>query len=121
MHMKNSSLGCTNRWQAAKKRRTAVPASLFSAILRILTIGYIAGLILMTEQRARAYVDPGSGLLMLQMLGASVAGGLFFLRQRLRKLFRSGTKDSGNTPSVPGLTKGTAKGPAVSPRQPDEL
>jgi hypothetical protein len=101
------------------KRRIASPTALYSALLRILTLGYIAGLILMTEQRASAYVDPGSGLLLLQMLGASVAGGLFFLRQRLRKLFRSGARDSANTPGVPGAKEPADHVPYVSPRQPD--
>lgn len=41
---------------------------------------------MMTECQAKAYVDPGSGLLTLQMLGASVAGGFFFIRHKLKKL-----------------------------------
>lgn len=55
-------------------------------LVGILAIGQFAGMLLMTERPARAYVDPGSGLLALQMLGASVAGGLFFLRRKLWKL-----------------------------------
>ncbi len=120
--MKDSSLGSPNLWSLFKNPRVAGAHWLHSAILRILTIGSIAGLVLMTEQRARAYVDPGSGLLFLQMLGASVAGGLFFLRQRLRKLFRGGAKDTTSTPPVPGLTKEPDNGvSSVSARQPDDL
>jgi len=55
-------------------------------LLALLAIGQLIGLFLMTERSAEAYVDPGSGLLTLQMLGASVAGGFFFLRHRLKKL-----------------------------------
>ncbi len=40
------------------------------------------------EQPARAYADPGSGLLLYQIGSSMVAGALFFLRSRIRKLFR---------------------------------
>jgi hypothetical protein len=39
------------------------------------------------ERRAYAYVDPGSSLLFFQMLTATVTGGLFYLRKRLKALF----------------------------------
>jgi hypothetical protein len=38
------------------------------------------------EQCAYAYVDPGSGLLICQMGGSLLAGALFVLRGKLRKL-----------------------------------
>jgi hypothetical protein len=59
-----------------------------TALLRLLTLAQIAGLIFMTESSAWAYVDPGSGFLAFQMLGASLAGAAFFLRHKLRRLFR---------------------------------
>jgi hypothetical protein len=34
-----------------------------------------------------AYVDPGAGLLALQILGASVFGGYYLLRRKLQLLF----------------------------------
>jgi len=67
----------------------------------LLVIGQTGGLMLMTERAAHAYVDPGSGLLTLQMLGASLAGGFYFLRHKLRKL-------------VSGTAKVRPAGPAVS-------
>jgi hypothetical protein len=39
------------------------------------------------ERQAYAYVDPGSSLLIFQMLTATVTGGLFYLRKRLKALF----------------------------------
>lgn len=42
------------------------------------------------EKPANAYVDPGSGLLFLQVGGSMVAGALFLLRQKIRKLLRLG-------------------------------
>ncbi|WP_216847107.1 hypothetical protein [Granulicella sp. L60] len=59
-----------------------------------LKIGYIAvsGLLLITlcltlEQRAYAYVDPGSSLLIYQSFTAMITGGLFYFRRRLKSLF----------------------------------
>ncbi len=37
---------------------------------------------------AHAYVDPGSGLLFFQVGGSMLAGALFVLRSKIRKLFR---------------------------------
>jgi hypothetical protein len=37
---------------------------------------------------AYGYVDPGSGLLAMQVGGSMLAGGLFILRSKLRRLFR---------------------------------
>lgn len=58
-------------------------------LLPLLALGQFAALLLLMERPAKAYVDPGSGLLVFQMLGASVAGGLFFIRRKLRSLFDS--------------------------------
>jgi hypothetical protein len=46
------------------------------------------------EQPAHAYADPGSGLLLFQVGSSMVAGALFFLRTRIRKLFRLGRNTS---------------------------
>ena len=67
---------------------------LLPLLSRLLILGQIAALILLTERPARAYADPGSGLLVFQMLGASVAGGLYFIRHTLRNLL-------GKSESVP--------------------
>lgn len=40
---------------------------------------------------ANAYVDPGSGLLFLQVGGSMLAGALFVLRAKIRKFFRLGS------------------------------
>ena len=39
---------------------------------------------------AHAYVDPGSGLLFFQVGGSMLAGALFVLRAKIRKLLRLG-------------------------------
>ncbi|MFZ0661694.1 MAG: hypothetical protein WAM66_03300 [Acidobacteriaceae bacterium] len=46
---------------------------------------------------ANAYVDPGSGLLFLQMGGSILAGALFVLRAKIRKLFRMGNPEPAAT------------------------
>lgn len=39
-----------------------------------------------TAEPAHAYIDPGSGLLLLQILGSTFAGMTFLLRKKLRNL-----------------------------------
>ena len=39
------------------------------------------------ERQAHAYIDPGSGLLMLQAAGTVLAGVLFTVRRRIKALF----------------------------------
>jgi hypothetical protein len=36
-----------------------------------------------------AYVDPGTGTLLLQIIASAIAGGAFFFRDRLFRLFRA--------------------------------
>jgi hypothetical protein len=43
---------------------------------------------------AHAYVDPGSGLLAFQVGGSMLAGALFVLRAKIRKLFTRGAAKS---------------------------
>ncbi|HSY36674.1 MAG TPA: hypothetical protein VK814_13045 [Acidobacteriaceae bacterium] len=52
-----------------------------------LTIVCCACLMLATERRAMAYVDPGSGLLALQSIGSMLAAAAFFMRRRIMGLF----------------------------------
>jgi hypothetical protein len=59
-----------------------------ASVLFLLLLGQIVGLFLAFEQTAQAYVDPGSGLMALQILGASVAGTFYLLRNRARSWFR---------------------------------
>jgi hypothetical protein len=75
----------------------------------LLLLGQIAGLILMTEQTAQAYVDPGTGLVSLQVLGASVAAWFYVLRRRLRLLLgspRSRLRGSQHRPNAVATSAG---------------
>ena len=49
----------------------------------------IAVLLLAFERPAQAYVDPGSGFVFLQVAGSMVAGAVYYLRHRLRRVFTS--------------------------------
>ena len=52
-----------------------------------LTLFCCVCLMLATERRAMAYVDPGSGLLALQSIGSMLAAAAFFLRRRIMGIF----------------------------------
>ena len=52
-------------------------------------------LFLASARQAKAYADPGSGALIVQLLAASFVGGLFFFRKFVRKFvsfFKHGEK-----------------------------
>jgi hypothetical protein len=55
--------------------------SIFLVLLLVLALSA-------TTRPAYAYVDPGSGLLFVQMLGSTLAGMMFLLRKRVRQLFQ---------------------------------
>jgi hypothetical protein len=59
-----------------------------------ITIAMFFSLSLAFEHKAYAYVDPGSGLLMLQAAGTIFTGILFTLRKRIKSLITR------NKPSV---------------------
>lgn len=56
-------------------------------LLFSLGVAQLLLLFVATVKPAHAYVDPGSGLLFFQVGGSMLAGALFVLRTRLRKLF----------------------------------
>jgi hypothetical protein len=60
--------------------RRAVTVALAFAELMVLLVAL--------TKPAYGYVDPGSGLLAVQVGGSMLAGGLFILRSKIRQLFR---------------------------------
>jgi hypothetical protein len=56
-----------------------ITATRVTAILR--TAGASAAVLVATTADAHAYVDPGTGAMILQIIGAAVAGALFYFRQ----------------------------------------
>ena len=63
---------------------------LFRALLILLAVVQFVTLAIAFQKPAYAYADPGSGLLFLQVAGSMVAGALFIVRSKLRKLFHRG-------------------------------
>jgi len=69
------------------KRFLAVSLAIFSCLC----------LVVATERRAYAYVDPGSGFMALQAAASVMAAAGYFLRSRIKALFMR------NKPSKPTL------------------
>lgn len=47
---------------------------------------WIFAVINLIAQPAYAYVDPGSGLLALQIIGSTIVGATFLIRKRIRQM-----------------------------------
>ena len=62
--------------------------NLRSAILGALAVIEVLVLLAAFAKPAYGYVDPGSGLLAVQVGGSMLAGAVFVLRSKIRKLFR---------------------------------
>ena len=60
------------------------------SILPVLAAIELLVLLAAFAKPAYGYVDPGSGLLAVQVGGSMLAGALFILRTKIRKLFRMG-------------------------------
>lgn len=58
---------------------------------------------------ANAYVDPGSGLLFLQVGGSMLMGALYVLRAKIRKLFRLGSPTVETTDDAATATEAEAE------------
>jgi hypothetical protein len=67
----------------------------------LLGVLQIAALLVAFERPARAYVDPGSGFVFLQVVGSMFAGALYYMRHRLRRIFNS-MRGSTEIPSPAG-------------------
>lgn len=63
-----------------------------SALVALASIE-LAVLLAVLIKPAYAYVDPGSGLLAMQMGGSMLAGALFVLRSRIRRILRLGSNE----------------------------
>jgi hypothetical protein len=53
----------------------------------VLTLMLFVAVSFAFEQRAYAYVDPGSGLLIFQGISAIFSGAIFYFRRRIKSLF----------------------------------
>jgi hypothetical protein len=69
---------------------TRLPGHCGSRVKTLLTLALLG---VAAEQPAAAYTDPGTGALILQVIGAVVVGGLFYFRKFLSFFRRSSVKD----------------------------
>jgi hypothetical protein len=44
-------------------------------------VAFAAALVLGTASTAQAYIDPGTGSMLLQVIGAGIAGAIFYFRE----------------------------------------
>jgi hypothetical protein len=49
----------------------------------------LAVLLVTFEHRVQAYIDPGSGLVFLQVAGSMVAGAIYYMRHSLKRIIGS--------------------------------
>jgi hypothetical protein len=63
------------------------PALRLKIAYYFVTVAMLLCLSISLERRAYAYIDPGSGLLMLQAAGTVLTGVLFTLRKRIKSMF----------------------------------
>jgi hypothetical protein len=54
----------------------------------------IAALLIAFERPARAYVDPGSGFVFLQVAGSMFAGAVYYMRHRLKRILNAMRRSS---------------------------
>lgn len=81
---------------AARNQKALTMKRFFSLSLAVLCC---LCLVVATERRAYAYVDPGSGLLALQSFAAALAAAAYYMRRRIGALFGRG-KQSPSTVTV---------------------
>jgi hypothetical protein len=60
---------------------------LYSLLSGFLFVSQIVAMMCAVERPAYGYVDPGSGLLAVQILSTTFAGMIFILRRKLRSIF----------------------------------
>ena len=54
----------------------------------------IVALLVAFERPAQAYVDPGSGFVLLQVAGSMFAGAVYYMRHRLRRILNAMRRSS---------------------------
>ena len=74
-------------------------------VLVLLAVAQVAAPAIAFQRPAYAYADPGSGLLFLQVAGSMLAGALFIVRSKLRRLFRL-SKDRVEEPEETIIVRG---------------
>lgn len=72
--------------------------------LLVRQVALAAVLIVGTAGPAQAYIDPGTGSMLLQVIGAGIAGGIFYFRElriKVMSLFSRGESHASDDASEP--------------------
>ncbi len=70
-------------------KRSYRSPSVLRTLFLLLGALQIAALLVAFERPARAYVDPGSGFVFLQVAGSMFAGGVYYMRHRLKRILNA--------------------------------
>jgi hypothetical protein len=70
-------------------KRSCRSPRVLSSLFSLLGALQIAVLLVAFERPARAYVDPGSGFVFLQVAGSMFAGAVYYLRHRLKRILNA--------------------------------
>lgn len=82
-------------------KRSLPLAPILRCCLVVLGAMQIVALLCAWERPAQAYVDPGSGFVFLQVAGSMVAGALYYLRHRVKRIFQRTSLPVTSTASSP--------------------
>jgi hypothetical protein len=80
-------------------KRSCRSPRVLRSLLFLLGAVQIAVLLVAFERPAQAYVDPGSGFVFLQVAGSMLAGAVYYMRHRLRRIFNAMRGSSPTSPS----------------------
>ncbi|HUB51056.1 MAG TPA: hypothetical protein VL986_02735 [Terracidiphilus sp.] len=73
-------------------------------LLRILPLLLIVvGAVILFEQPAYAYADPGTGLLAIQAVGSAIVASGWYLRRKIYALFSKGGRAQQQTDAAPAV------------------
>jgi O-antigen/teichoic acid export membrane protein len=76
-------------------------------LLRILPLLLIVvGALILFEQPAYAYADPGTGLLAIQAVGSAIVASGWYLRRKIYALFNRGGKAQQEADVTPAVEEG---------------
>jgi hypothetical protein len=75
-------------------KRSCRSPRVLRSLFFLLGVLQIAALLVAFERPARAYVDPGSGFVFLQVAGSMFAGAVYYMRHRLRRILNAMRRSS---------------------------
>lgn len=76
-------------------------------LLRVIPLFFlVVGALMLFEQQAYAYADPGTGLLAIQAVGSALVATGWYLRRKIHALFHRGAADQPDAPAYSSAKEG---------------